>query len=96
MVDGFSALAQWAAVVAIAVGLIFTWRRNGKSSAEREGAFNNEVEHVGKKLDGMDVGIEEIKKNQGKQEVQCALISTQLIARVEHLERSHYESPKEG
>ena len=59
MMDGISALAQWCAVAAIAVGLIFSWRKNGKSSAEREGAFKNEVENIGKKLDSMDITNEE-------------------------------------
>lgn len=86
--DGIIAIAQWTAVVGIAIGLILTWRRNGKDAAERNGAFKNEVKNIGEKLEGMEEGIKDIKESVNKQQVHCATISTQLMERVSHLERS--------
>ena len=80
-------LANLAGVILIAIGLIATWSRNGRSTAEKYGALTEQVKQANTKLDGHGEKLDDIQTCVSEQRVNCATISTSLKERLESLER---------
>ena len=74
-------------VIIVALGLVITWVRNGRSQSKRDGVLEERISNLSKKLDDENTGLGAIKKSIDKQEVHCAGITSSFEARIKGLER---------
>jgi len=79
-------IAQWVMTVAVALGLIVTWVRNGRNQAAKWGSLEMEIKNIKDKLDDKNNGLGAIKSSVDEQKLHCAKISTELKTRVHALE----------
>jgi len=82
------AIAQWAATIAIAAGMAWTWRRNGRNQAEKWGSFTNEIKNLREKLDDPNQGLGAIKKSVDDQKTHCASVTSGFKERIKNLENT--------
>lgn len=89
--EAIAILAQWAATLGIAGGLIYTIRKNGKARDEKDTQLKtelkSEIEHINKKLDDPTDGLKAIRSVVEEQRVYCAKTSSGLTERVIALEK---------
>ena len=78
-------IASFAGVVAVAIGLIATWNRNGRGTAEKYGALTEQVKQSNTKLDQHGEKLDAIKDAVNEQKVNCATISTALKGEIDAL-----------
>jgi len=86
--DGF-AIAQWAAVGIIAIGLVATWLRNNRSQGKHQGILETEIKNINDKLEDENTGLGAIKKCVDDQKVYCARISSGYGERIKDLEEKN-------
>jgi len=83
-------IAQWVMTIAVALGLIVTWVRNGRNQGAKWGSLETEMKtemkNIKDKLDDENTGLGAIKKGVDDQKLHCAKISTELKTRVNALE----------
>ena len=90
--------ASTGGVVLVGIGLIVTWRRNGRdqrtifttmavSHAEREQAVDNKLEAIIKRLDDKDTGLSAINRAATGMREHCIRTSTEIIGKVDRNER---------
>lgn len=79
-------LAQWIATGIIAIAVILTWVKNGRSQAKEWGSFTNEVKHIKEALEDPDQGLGALKKGITDMQTNCAKVSGKLGEKVYHLE----------
>lgn len=81
-------------VLIVAIGLIATWRKNGRTQtardiaqAEKEATFQQEIksnmEHIDEELKSEDHGLVALAQGQAAFRENCARVSTGLAAKVE-------------
>ncbi|MBA7639541.1 hypothetical protein ES703_47200 [subsurface metagenome] len=75
-----------AGVVIVAIGLIVTWVRNGRSQSKRNGVIEERINGINKRLDDENTGLGAIKSSVDKQEVNCAKITSSFKERIKNLE----------
>lgn len=73
-------------VVFLAISLIATWVRNGRSQSKRDGVIEERIKGINKTLDDENTGLGAIKKSVEKQEVHCAKITSSFGERLKTLE----------
>lgn len=73
-------------VIIVAIGLIATWIRNGRSQSKRDGVIEERINNLSKKLDDENTGLGAIKKSVEKQEVHCAKVTSSFAERIKSLE----------
>ena len=73
-------------VVFLAIGLIATWIRNGKSQSKRDGVLEQRIKGVEDKLCDDNNGLSAIKKSVDDQRVHCAGITSSFKERIKNLE----------
>ena len=81
-----SEIAPLVGVGVVAVGLIATWIRNGRSQARRDGILEERINSINKSLDDENTGLGAIKKSVEKQAVHCAGITSSFEERIKNLE----------
>lgn len=83
-------IAQWVMTIAVALGLIVTWVRNGRKQGtdwgSLSGSLETEIKNIKDKLDDENTGLGAIKNGVDEQKLHCAKISTELKTRVHSLE----------
>jgi len=75
-----------AGVIIIAIGLVATWVRNGRSQSKRDGALEQRIKGVEDKLSDGNNGLSAIKKSVDDQRVHCAGITSSFQERIKDLE----------
>lgn len=81
-----SAIAPIVGVGVLAIGLIATWVRNGRSQAKRDGILEERMKSINKRLDDENTGLGAIKKSVEEQAVHCAGITSSFEERIKNLE----------
>jgi len=76
-----------AGVIILAIGLAVTWIRNGRGQAKRDGAIEEKINGLSKRLEDKDNGLSAIKKSVDEQRVHCAGITSSFKERLKDLER---------
>ncbi|MBA7656440.1 hypothetical protein ES703_64364 [subsurface metagenome] len=71
----------------VAVGLIATWVRNGRSQSKRDGVLEERITNLSKKLDDENTGLGAIKKSVDDQKINCARMTSSFEERIKGLER---------
>jgi len=80
-------LAQWGATTVLALGLVVTWARNGRSQTRENEAMKKDLEHIKEKIDDEHSGLGAIKESVDKQENRCASVTADYHARIIALEK---------
>ena len=75
-----------AGISIVAIGLLITWVRNGRSQAKRDGILEERINGIQSRLDDEHTGLGSIKKSVEKQEVHCAKITSSFAEKIKHLE----------
>ena len=75
-------------LILVSSGLVATWIRNGRSTAEKYGALVKEVSDTNKKLDSHNSKLDKIQESVNAQQVACARISSGILARVDSAEQN--------
>jgi len=75
-----------AGVVIIAIGLVATWIRNGRSQSKRDGILEQRIKGIEDKLSDDNNGLSAIKKSVDDQRVHCAGITSSFAERIKNLE----------
>jgi len=75
-----------AGVIVLALGLVATWVRNGRSQSKRDGIIEERINGINKRLDDENTGLGAIKKAVEKQEVHCAKMTSSFAERIKSLE----------
>ncbi|MBA7710888.1 hypothetical protein ES703_119836 [subsurface metagenome] len=75
-----------AGVIIIAIGLVATWIRNGRSQSKRDGALEQRIKGVEDKLSDDNNGLSAIKKSVDDQRVHCAGVTSSFTERIKNLE----------
>jgi len=70
----------------VAIGLIATWLRSGKSQARRDGLLEERIAGIQKLLDNEHTGLGAIKKSVEDQKVHCATMTSSFAERIKTLE----------
>jgi len=73
-------------VVILAISLIATWVRNGRSQSKRDGIIEERIKGINKRLDDENTGLGAIKTSVEKQAVHCAKMTSSFIERIKNLE----------
>ena len=73
-------------VVFLAIGLVATWVRNGKSQATRDGIMEERIKGINTKLEDPNTGLGAIKESVGKIEVHCGKTTSSFKERLKNLE----------
>lgn len=71
----------------VGLGLLATWRRNGRNEAEYLGGLKVEISNIKAKLDDKDTGLSAIKNGVNEQKVHCAEITSGFAERIKTLEK---------
>lgn len=79
--------AAWVTASGAVVGLIMTWRKNGKSQAKRDERIKLNQENIMKTLDDKDEGLAALNRKMNSVTNHCAIVSTGLTERVKAAER---------
>ena len=86
MIVDWGAAAQWAGIIIIGGGLIFTVRQNGKSNIEKDVTLKTELKQdigtIKERLDDADTGLSAIKGAVDDQKLTCAKISTEFKTKI--------------
>ncbi len=81
-------MAQWAATVLIAVGLIATWIRNGRSQGAKYGKLEGKVDDISQNIkQDIKPELKNIHDGVSGMRTHCATVSTALSERVKHAEK---------
>ena len=88
-------IATIVGVVIIGLGLIMTWRRNGRSQAEQFGGLKTDVKNIQSSLDNPDCGLGALSNKVAEFKTHCARVSTSLSVQVKSHEKSIDELKKE-
>jgi len=70
----------------VAVGLGFTWVRNGRGQARRDGILEERINGIKQILDDENNGLSAIKKCVDEQKVHCASTVSAFTERIKVLE----------
>ena len=73
-------------VVFLAIGLVATWVRNGRSQAKRDGVLEERIKGIDKRLEDPNTGLGSIKTELEKQARHCAKMTSSFIERIKNLE----------
>ena len=73
-------------VIIVAVGLIITWVRNGKSQSKRDGVLEERINGINKRLEDENTGLGAIKTAVENQKVHCAKITSSFAEKIKNLE----------
>ncbi len=91
-------LVSLGGVGVVAIGLIITWARNGKSQAKSMGAmearFTEQIRTIFEKLDNDNNGLGAIKKSVDEQKQHCASVTGGYEERLKGLERQRQKEDK--
>ena len=90
--------ASTGGVVLVGIGLIMTWRRNGRdqrvistalavAQAERDQSVDNKLTGIIRRLDDKDSGLSAINNNATGMKEHCIRTSTEIIGKVARNER---------
>lgn len=74
-------------VIIIAIGLVATWVRNGRTQSKRDGVLEERITNLSKKLDDENTGLGAIKNSVEKQEIHCAKMTSSFAERIKNLEK---------
>ncbi len=81
-------LAQWTATLLVAVGLIATWIRNGRSQGEKYGKLESKVDDISKDIkDEIKPELKSIHACVSGMRTHCAEVSSGLAERMKHVEK---------
>lgn len=78
---------SWGGTGLVAVGLIVTWMRNGKSQSEKFGKIQERLNNVAEDIGEIKTVTSTIKETVNEQRNHCTKISTGLDLRVKFLEK---------
>jgi len=98
-------VASLAGVGICAVGLIATWRRNGREQvrrdieqakllASRDTEIKAQIDHINGELTSPEYGLSALARGQGDFRTHCATVSTALAGRVSNTEKDIEEIKK--
>ena len=73
-------------VVFLAIGLVATWVRNGRSQAKRDGVMEERIKGINKKLEDPNTGLGAIKKSVEHVKVNCAKVTAAFGEKLKNLE----------
>jgi len=90
--------ASTGGVILVGIGLIITWKRNGRdqramstgmavAQAERDQAVDNKLEGIIARLDDKDTGLSAINKAANGMKNHCIQTSTAIVGRLNTAER---------
>ncbi len=80
--------AQWAATVLVAIGLVATWFRNGRSQGEKYGKLESKVDDISKDIkDDIKPELKSIHDCVSGMRTHCAEVSSGLAERTKHVEK---------
>ncbi len=81
------AIAQGAGTAFIAIGLVATWVRNGRSQGIKYGAIQNELKNNGAKADALTTTVQRMDAKLDKFQLHCADTSGRIDERLHATER---------
>ncbi len=85
MIDA-GAIAQWGATGVIAIALIVSWVRNGRSRSEEWGSLKTDVANIKTKLEDPNHGLGAIKKSVDEQKIHCASMTSKFEQKIYSIE----------
>ena len=88
-------IASIVGVCLIGLGLIMTWRHNGRSQAEQFGGLKTDVKNIQSSLDSPDCGLGALSNKIAEFKTHCAKVSTTLSMQVKSHEKAIDEMKKE-
>lgn len=65
------------------IGLVMTWRKNGRNAAEKYGQLTNEVSNIGKGVNSVTTAVLAMEKKVGEFQVNCAGTSSAFNERLD-------------
>lgn len=74
-------------VVVVAVGLVATWRKNGKSQAARDQELKDDLKAVIRRLDDPNTGLSAMDRNLNEVQKNCAGTVAGFNERLKTLEK---------
>lgn len=81
-------IINFVGVILVGIGLMITWNRNGRNTAEKYGALTEQVKQSNSKLDEHHQKLDAIQAAVSNQAVNCATISSTLIGKIKSLEET--------
>ncbi len=80
--------AQWVATLLVALGLVFTWFRNGRSQGEKYGKLESKVDDISKDIkQDIKPELKSIHDGVFGMRTHCAGVSAALSERLKHAEK---------
>lgn len=83
-----------AGLLVVAVGLGATWRKNGKSQAQKYGQLEKKVDNVSDKIDSLTNKVFRMDDNVNTMKEHCASVTSGYHERLKTLEREMGEVRK--